>query len=88
MYDIIDLGEYICERKRIDKKQYLQLSEVFENWYFKKLNEVEVDKNLSKPPKNMLKRLALSENEFYEKYINPLDLFNQQLKRGCKKSPK
>ena len=32
MYDIIDLGEYICERKRIDKKQYLQLSEVFENY--------------------------------------------------------
>ncbi len=78
MYDIIDLGEYICERKRIDKKQYLQLSEVFENWYFKKLNEVEVDKNLSKPPKNMLKRLALSENEFYEKYINPYKNLSKQ----------
>ena len=53
------------------KRKYLRLSEVFENWYLKKMKEIEAEKNLSKPPKNMLKRLAISENEFYEKYINP-----------------
>lgn len=60
------------------KTQYSRLSDVFENWYFKKLKEIKSDKNLIRPPKNMLKRLAISENEFYETYIKPFKSLTKQ----------
>ena len=53
------------------KEQYLRLSRVFENWYFAKLKEIKAEENLCEPPKNMLKRLAISKDEFYDIYINP-----------------
>lgn len=53
------------------KPQYTELSKVFEGWYFNKLKEITIDKNLTGPPKNMLKRLAISEDEFYSIYIKP-----------------
>ena len=65
-------------KKEACKREYLRLSAVFENWYLKKMKEIEADKNLNKPPKNMLKRLAISENEFYEKYINPYKNLSKQ----------
>lgn len=60
------------------KKLYLRLSVVFENWYLKKLKEIESNKIVKKPPKNMLKRLAMNENEFYEIYINPFKSLSKQ----------
>lgn len=53
------------------KAQYSTLSEIFESWFFNKLREISVDKNLNTPPQNMLKRLGIKENEFYDIYIKP-----------------
>lgn len=60
------------------KRQYSRLSVVFEDWYLKKMKEIKTMKNLEKPPKNMLKRLAMSEYEFYETYINPFKSLTKQ----------
>ena len=60
------------------KKQYPRLSEVFEDWYLKKLNEIETNRSLKNPPKNMLKRLAISEKEFYNTYIKPFKSLSKQ----------
>lgn len=53
------------------KAQCPILSSIFESWYFNKLREINVDKNLSSPPKSMLKRLAISKKEFFDTYIKP-----------------
>lgn len=53
------------------KSQYPELSGVFESWYFNKLKEISIDKNLTSPPNNMLKRLAITKEEFYSIYIKP-----------------
>ena len=53
------------------KTQSSTLSEIFEIWYFNKLREISVDKNIKSPPKNMLKRLGIKEHEFYDIYIKP-----------------
>ena len=65
-------------KKNEIKRQYFRLSRVFENWYFNKLKEIDKNTSLKNPPKNMLKRLAITENEFYETYINPFKSLSKQ----------
>ena len=60
------------------KAQYSILSEIFESWYFNKLREITVDKNVKRPPKNLLKKLAMSEKKFYEIYIKPFKSLTKQ----------
>ena len=61
----------ISGKKEQIKSQSSILSRVFESWYFNKLKEITIDKNLTNPPKNMLKRLAITKDEFYNIYIEP-----------------
>ena len=41
------------------------------NWYFKKSKEIGIKENIEKIPKNMLKRLGLTKEEFNKIYIKP-----------------
>lgn len=54
-----------------ENKQYKWLQDIFENWYFKKNKEIGIKENIEKIPKNMLKRLGLSKEEFNNIYIKP-----------------
>lgn len=65
-------------KKELVKAQCEALSEFFENWYFNKLKEITIDRNLISPPENMLERLAISENEFYNIYIEPYKNLSEQ----------
>ena len=58
-------------RKSESKKDYRQLSNVFEKWYLKKQKEIQTCKNLEYPPEEMLKRLKIAEDEYYKIYIEP-----------------
>ena len=60
------------------KTQFPTLSRVFEYWYFNKLKKINVNKNLISPPKNMLKRLAISKQEFFDIYIKPYKTLSKQ----------
>lgn len=59
------------EYEKIRKTQYQNLAGVFEDWYFDKLKSIEANKNLDKPPFELLERLNLDEDSFYKKYIDP-----------------
>lgn len=54
-----------------ENKQYRWLQDIFENWYFKKSKEIGIKENIEKIPKNMLKRLGLTKEEFNKIYIKP-----------------
>lgn len=60
------------------KRQYFRLSETFEHWYFNKLNEIDKNKNLKILLDNILSKLAISEDEFYETYINPFKSLSKE----------
>ena len=57
--------------KSVTKKDYRQLSNVLEKWYLKKQKEIQACENLEYPPEEMLKRLKISEDEYYKIYIEP-----------------
>lgn len=57
--------------KNKQKAHYEYLATIFENWYSKELENIEANKNLDNPPIELLERLNLDEDSFYEKYIAP-----------------
>lgn len=65
-------------RKGESKKDYRQLSNVFEKWYLKKQKEIKACKNLEYPPEAMLKRLKISEDEYYKIYIEPFKKLSKE----------
>lgn len=57
--------------KNKQKAHYEYLAKIFEDWYCKELENVELNKNLDNPPIELLERLNLDKDSFYEKYITP-----------------
>lgn len=52
-------------------KQYKWLQDICGNWYFEKSKEIGIKENIEIIPKNMLKKLGLTKEEFDNVYIKP-----------------
>jgi ribosomal protein L24E len=57
--------------KNESKKTYRQLAEIFEKWFINKEKEIQNCKNLDRPPKTLLEKLKITEDEYYQIYIEP-----------------
>jgi len=53
------------------KKSYRQLAGIFEKWFINKEKEIQNCKNLDRPPEALLKKLKITEEEYYQIYIEP-----------------
>lgn len=61
-------------------KQYKWLQDICGNWYFEKSKEIGIKENIEIIPKNMLKKLGLTKEEFDNVYIKPYtSLFKHDL---------